>query len=396
MVNLNNLFKNLNDNMETIINSFIDYYGYEYKDKIISNLKRTFYHFNSLPNENYQYINDYVDEVSEDDYNYFLKEYGEFKLKEALIKKESSENLRDFVINYFELNNNEIVTRNKEKFVSLIQNYIKYPSYSKKYRKVFKKYNFDAKKIDVYFISVYNKVKKNLDDYVKKYILDNTIYGNKIKQEAKSDHFEFLKYLAFDKGSSNFKYLGDEYELHIKIPIIKLLNKKNISIDKVVIHEMIHSIESSKDKVGLCSDHHDENNIANEIKTQLITKKIVENLHSKGVYIYDSKDVQYDEKYCNYELLFIFAKIFIKYENIFKYCSINNTPCNLEILFGENWKIFSNKLDLYYKTCIKEDNDTLNVHLGEMEKLYKSMINYYENYGKYEIFNNKTLVKRKK
>ena len=75
-------------------------------------------------------------------------------------------------------------------------------------------------------------------------------------------------------------------------------------------------------------------------------------------------------------------------------------PNCLNILFGNDWEVFSDNLDIYYETCIKKGKDISISQFIEMENLYKNMVSFYENYGKHKFENriinaSKCLIKKK-
>ena len=416
MEELNNIYKSLYNNMDIIIDTIVSYYGEEYRKKIESNLKRTYFLFESLPEDNYKYVNNhtncYVDKKKR---NEIINEYNDYVNKEKSINKYVKKEKEKFIIEYFKLNNNKIVKKNIEKFTHLIDKYLSLPNNLKNYlhyKKIFKMYHFDINLIDEEFYNSYNIEMHLLDDHKALYLVEKTKYWDRLRNEIKDKDIKYLTFLTYKKEGHVHIYFDEEencYYKYIKIPIINYIvtNCENI-IDMAIIHEIIHTVESDEKGYGtgilnvssfLDNVYVDSNYTVNELKTQIFTYDIVKKLHDKGVFLYKNDNIKNGKGKCDYDKMFIFCNIFYEYMNIFKYCAMNNDSNYLNKLFGDAWDDFSKKMDEIYEIVkYKEMNEYLQKQVNKVNKLYNNMVKYYEKHGKYETMNNscKNLVKKRK
>ena len=388
MVDISNIYKNLNDNFDKIVNIIVSYYGNEYKEKIIDNLSRTHFYFKSLPKDNYEYICQNKTDIDSSLFLEITGQFFEYDQKEKELNIEIKKELFCFVKNYFKIEGSIIIEK-YELFLELIESYIReFDNLKRKeyYVKRFQKYNFNMYDIDYLFINKYNEKIRELNDIKNEFLLENTKYCKNIVNNISIRDPELLKFIVFNTSSTNLKYGEENYEHYIKVPIIKILNMKYVSVDEVIIHEIIHSVESSFKSLGLTYSNSGENNIINEIKTQLFAEDIIRIMRTQNIYLYDEKKQYDNSKYCNYKYFFSYAKIISCFKSLFKYCSINNMPQLLEITFGSNWPIYSERLNNIYDELKKLNDNELLINIAlyfdEFKILTNKMIIYFELIGK--------------
>jgi len=173
----------------------------------------------------------------------------------------------------------------------------------------------------------------------------------------------------------------------ISVPVVGLKNRSIISIDTFIIHETIHALEANKSvrKSGIACD--DEYVTANEIRVQLITLKIIDELREDGIFIFDNPLHYRDYNDCVYEKLFPISKRFFnKYERLFNSLAFQGEAALyiLTELFGESWPTYSHQLDFTYSSILMQDQDYDNVDLSDfadyddVNYLIKDMEQHYE------------------
>ena len=139
---------------------------------------------------------------------------------------------------------------------------------------------------------------------------------------------------------------------YIRIPLIHLINIGVKGLDVNIIHELIHKIETDKNRVGI-SILNDENtnDIINEIRTQKLAIHITRKLHEQGIFIYDNPNDYKIEGESTYEWMFPLSESLLEeFEDIFSSCAINNDLEKLNDYFGSSWVTYSEHINNVYNT----------------------------------------------
>ena len=193
-------------------------------------------------------------------------------------------------------------------------------------------------------------------DYHRIMISKKSDLGKYIKDNLKDLSDYSVKNIVFGNDTAfNLVIFYDEFDNTkfykvLKFPIIEQINKNCNCLDVILIHEIIHCIETNElgNCVGL--DNNTENKVFNEIRTQKLAIEITNILHKKGIFIFDNKNNYNDKFTASYEYFKDISYSFINnHEDIIKYCAINNDLNLLYDFFGNNFKIYSKYLDQLYE-----------------------------------------------
>lgn len=133
----------------------------------------------------------------------------------------------------------------------------------------------------------------------------------------------------------------------VKVPIARLFNQKSRFIDEVIIHELIHALETKGKRCGI------RRNIpfTNEIRTQKLAKKVAGELHALGIFVFDDpKDYAKEtEKTSGYDDLFDFVGTFFEDHQNFNDIAIKDQSYSLDWNFGaDNYALFEKQLAALY------------------------------------------------
>ena len=372
-----------NNKKDIIIEVLTDYYGEEYADIIKEKIEDTLFIFRSKPEEEYRYVESHKGQVSRLNALLIETKYHSQKAIEEEIRKKSMDYIFTAVsVTFFggrleQKYENEVVKLFSDsnfnagqidsfstKSIEILNNPNANPTIkaSIKYdQEMFRraidaiglKLNIDKTLVDK-FIEIRKKCQKEYRDKICRetpYIKDISKaiiqkYGIPLPPGA-------LHNYAFLQGSFAQNITGRKKDVPfsinvIRIPIIDLMNRNAKGLDVEIIHEIIHRIETNKNRVGISNN--DKNIIMNEIRTQWTAVKIVKKLHENGIFIFDNPLDCKVEGESLYETLFPVTEELLKeYETLFKECAINNDPETINNTLGEEWDKYSKLVDVIYK-----------------------------------------------
>ncbi len=398
-------YDTFNLHKEDILDVLIEHYHENNRDKIIKRFNKTDFVFESNPVDEYNYMlfNDYSFRdlikslkeilIFERNSKKYKKEYykwleiyintkllqkGEIKLSNDNVWKIFSDYIFAFSID------SEILLNNESTPSSVKQNIL---DRKKCFYETVKKENLciavECDRVEEY-CSFVNDVK----DYFMCEIAKKTKLGNYLHNKYKSLFDINIKELVFGSTKAfNLTFFYDDndkskfYKI-LKYPIMSLKNNKSNNLDVTLMHEIIHSIETSEKGLGVGVDNNSKNIIFNEIRTQKLAIELTKKLHKKNIFIFDDPKNYEDEFMDSYEIYAPISFDFItKYDEIITDCAINNTPDKLEEIFGENFKEYSKLLDELHSK-IKQYNEcgysNKNVTNEKALILVNKMNKYYE------------------
>ena len=156
------------------------------------------------------------------------------------------------------------------------------------------------------------------------------------------------------RRSDKYKIEENVEKEHTKTYYVRDNSMEKDRADEIIIHELIHVVES--DGVTGITDDDENNVIANEILTEMIAKRLTQELHNEGVFIINKcRSVENKKVGCYYEYMFpLVLDFFTKYESVFKKCKIENDLKTMEDFFGDVWKTFSKRLDEIYYLMLEQ------------------------------------------
>lgn len=393
MIDIRNPIENYNKYKPILINLLVDYYGKEYSEMISKKINSVYVDFSSTPQSDYNYFLFRVGgAIPKEIYTRYIDYHG-IDIKSKEIHKDI---LMEYLIDKLAIKDSKKVDYEKRTFLSLFideninQGYI---NFMNGYIDAFSSKNLSALNDDSIphsikesIINDQNKVeqilksleidinlsgnvineiseyRKEIEQKYRNYIAENSNYGKEMFNAFKNkfdlelppdiiydicsiDHFGAGRLITTDDNNMR------RIESYIRVPMSHLLYRGIKAIDVHIIHELIHQIEGSGDYVGISIDDDDDtNNIANEIRTQIIAIKITKQLHELGIFIYDDPNDYKIEGVSDYEYLFPLAyDFFNEYDDFITDCAINNTPNKLDESFGTCWKIYSKYLNDEYQ-----------------------------------------------
>ena len=372
MYKVNILYDKLNKYKDIILEELIKYYGIEYTNKIIKRYNKTFFILDSDPINTFKYILNNKQDFKAID---ILKYYKTYILYKNLFINNSNKHmlwvekyintfLVDKKINIKKEEIQELFLNNIDAFSTQNENLLSNsPSIVKD--NILKRRNYVIKKMKELNLNIKldNKTIDNLiefifdsKDYHRIMISKKSDLGKYIKDNLKDLSDYSVKNIVFGNDTAfNLVIFYDEFDNTkfykvLKFPIIEQINKNCNCLDVILIHEIIHCIETNElgNCVGL--DNNTENKVFNEIRTQKLAIEITNILHKKGIFIFDNKNNYNDKFTASYEYFKDISYSFINnHEDIIKYCAINNDLNLLYDFFGNNFKIYSKYLDQLYE-----------------------------------------------
>ena len=385
MIDITKLKDNFEKSKDIIIKLLINYYGVEYADVIRERLKNVMFDFSSTPEQEYAFLKEHKDELSELSKIIIKLKYMDHKKVQNKARAKGFEE-------YIEYIRSRLGIESKDKNLFL----------KKEFLELFSDPNFNSGLIDAFSSrsesllqdpSVSIVLKEGIlhdreefhkrlaslevkpDSLETKYI-DNLIqnrqriqikYKNRVAEKSKfgrEKYEEFKKefgielppqslsqFIFIENGWAGSINTADSQYEYIQIPLLLLKNIGSKTIDVSIIHEMIHKIETNGNIVGISiHDEKETNKIVNETRTQSIALKLARELHSMGIFMYDNPKGYRLEGEATYEALFPLIKDFLdENEAVLSDIAINTTPQELHNYFGNNWDEFSETVNkLYY------------------------------------------------
>lgn len=247
----------------------------------------------------------------------------------------------------------------------------------------------DSKKVDDII-----SISQIFDDALKMRIIGKIGYPELVYEIANKEKINFtneqlidLCYLKSKAATITYEYSPTHYVNLLVIPFAAIANM-NHSIDVTLIHELIHVIETNMDKVGL-NKNEDNNkiyNIFDEVRVQRLAVKIANKLREKGIYLFEIDKGKKVEDSASYEMVNSITVPFIeKYEKDICEASINNSPENLEALFGkDNLYEYLNYINSAYELIIDairvSDRTDLDARFHEGRSFKKAVENLHAGY----------------
>ncbi len=382
-----NFNKKIEQNKDKIIQAFIDYYGLEYSDIIKDRFDKIYFDFSSKPEEEYIFVCSHEDEISEEIKQSIYSKCEEYIESDEKAREENNKRLINYIEEKLSIKISDMEKISKLHILSAFTDYNLneglIDSYSTESFKILND-PFKPTTIKESIIKdqerLYNTLKLyDIDIKPTRETADEIIeYRNKLKflhemhivnnsyfvqlMDDIEDKFSFRLspgvlcdiFLSNNSTAYTIGRNGKCYSI-IKVPLLQHINNNIIALDVNVIHEIIHEIETNKNRTGIQINEKDGkvNNAINEILTEMSAKKITTKLHDMGVYIFDDPSNCKIYEQSVYEGLFPITEEFIgENDSLFRECSINNNPEKLERTFGEHWKSFSELLDSRLKEII--------------------------------------------
>ncbi len=388
MINICNIYENFNKHKNIIISSFIDYYGQENYSLIDKRINSTYFDFSSTPVEDYKYVLEHDNEISSFDKIIIKLRYKLYRDLEKKSRKNNFDLLAKYISNNLLITNLSKIKSNEEAFWSLFSdenfNSGLIDSFSskstdllndnsvatcikesinndrEKFKELSKNLGIDFSNLTPNIVNKYIEYRKEIQENHKTYIAKNSQFGKKIFKAIKSEFNlelcpEILSFISFIENpyAGNIivkKVNNTSFYNFIRIPLIHLINIGIKGLDVNIIHELIHKIETDKDRVGISIlDGKNTNNIINEIRTQKLAIFITRKLHEQGIFIYDKPDDYKIEGESTYEWMFPLTESFLnEFEDIFSSCAINNDIDKLNDFFGTSWITYSEHINNVY------------------------------------------------
>lgn len=382
-----NFNKKLEQNKDIIIQALIDYYGFEYSDIIKERFDKIYFDLSSKPEEEYIFVCSHEDEISEEIKQSIYSKYEEYIESDEKAREENNKRLINYIEEKLSIKISDMEKISKSHILSAFTDYNLNESLIDSYSTESFKILEDPSKSTTIKESIirdqerlYNTLKLyDIDIKPTREIADSIIeYRNKLKSIHKihivnnsyfiklMDDIEDKISLRLQPGplcdiflSNNFMeytvVANGEYYQIVKAPLLQHINNHVTSLDVNIIHEIVHGIESNKNRTGIQINEKDGkvNNAINEILTEMSAKKITTKLHDMGIYVFDDPNNCKIYEQSIYEGLFPITEDFIgENDSLFRECSINNNPEKLERTFGDSWKSFSELLDKKLKDII--------------------------------------------
>ena len=426
MINYNNIGENFNKYKKIIIEVLTDYYGVQYKEVIKRRLDNVFFDFSSTPEDDYIFLKVHKDLLDNSSKLLIKLRYYEFKNIQRKEQKSCFRLLIEYIKSYLEISNIDEINIENEAFLSLFTDkkfnsgYI--DAFSSKsisllgdssisksvkesiihdqeeFKRIINSFGIKIENLSREVVDKLLKYRKKLQDAYKSNIVQKSIFGKTLLREIKKMFSieipaKVLNYYAFREDSwAGYICIEDDsnltYYQFIKNPLLHYINSGIKGLDVILIHEIIHKVESNDDYIGISTaDDDDVNHIINEVRTQNLAIKITKKLHELGIYIYDNPDDYTIEGESTYELLFPLIKDFLdENETLLSDCAINNTPKKLNEYFGEFWEEFGKKINsIYYDhmhTFLRMDNIPYINENDSITELINNMRTFKNGYSK--------------
>ncbi len=390
MINICNISENFNKYKNNIISLLVDYYGQEYYDLINERINSTYIDFSSTPVEDYKYAMEHNNEISSFDKIIIRLRYKLYTDLEKKSRKNNFDLLTKYISDSLLISDLSKIKSNEELFLSLFSdenfnsglidsfsskstdllNDNSVPTCIKesinndreKFKEISKNLGIDISRLTSDLVDKFLDYRKELQGNHKNYIAKNSQFGKKMFKAIKSEFNlelqpEILSIISFIENAyaGNIIVENDNnisFYSYIRIPLIHLINIGVKGLDVNIIHELIHKIETDKNRVGI-SILNDENtnDIINEIRTQKLAIHITRKLHEQGIFIYDNPNDYKIEGESTYEWMFPLSESLLEeFEDIFSSCAINNDLEKLNDYFGSSWVTYSEHINNVYNT----------------------------------------------
>ena len=320
-------------------NKLIDYYGYNYRDKINQNFNTLIYNFddiftssyntfNNSPNIYIGLIDNYKNIKAKELFNKLYQKHLDIVLKRIL--EETGIDLHDnyniFINQFFSLS----------KFETIINDPVKMQTFANMN-------NIDINYVDT-IITFFFQEKLNFYNDLLKIHYFKDLY----KRVGKDyDIFLLLAEQVLDRFPivSRFNYSDDKVQgNYLYFPYLNSLDDNN-NLDTMLIHELIHvaECEPNSNVIGLNNGH---NSFINEVRTDLIAINQTKLLTSP---LLEKRDIGYKSLYL--KIANPFLDFFNKYERILSDIAITKDFDKLTYYFSQSWNEFDKRMEeLFIKT----------------------------------------------
>ena len=386
-------------------------YGYRYEKLVRDRLSKTNYIFKSLPDTTYFSLK----ELGYDPKKYkslekYYQDFLNYQQVETYLNKKKKKKIYAYLKEKLSLTN-EFLSKNLDGILAL-----DYQVFNEDYRNILKcSLNDDLKtliiaKQNTLIRKLTEKdlplaiidISEELDTYIS--LLDRskqlqllrlTNFGKEMTKHISNildtnNYYESLNYVkeilfsSFSATTSTIKRNKKSYTI-VYIPILEI--KDNLSVDHVLVHEIIHAVEATKGTSGIGS-YENDNCILNELKTESKAIKLHNKMQKEGILIFDTEKNNKKTKCVYTPLIPLVKPLLEEYEDLFNYCSLYNKVSPLYKVFAkENFTNFSKNItDLYYTmellNQLLEKGSTISIDFTP----YQDQINEMKAYAKRKRF----------
>lgn len=354
------------DKVKPLSSLFISYYGSEYKDQINNRFNKLNYNFDSIFTPSNVVMENSPNTLSGLIYKHqFIKNKKEFdKLYDKYIKMiiecvkdkngiDISNKYRLLVDEYFSIKNLSYAINDDNLSYKLAEDL---GTKEEEIRSIFQtvafyRFLFFSELLNIKYFGDLNKrlncERKSLNIMINRILEREPFLCNYVAKDKSLKQYLFFPYLDYKECQSN--------------------------LDTALIHELIHLVETHYDSkegasvTGLTT--YNKNMYVNEIRTDLLAKKIKENMN--GI-IFEKRDIDYNGMYLKAAKRFLF--FFEKYERVLANIAITGDLDKLIYYFSSNWDEFSKMMDDIWCTVEKEaslheDGYTIDLHI-DTEKIF--------------------------
>jgi hypothetical protein len=402
-----------------LIDVFSLFYGEENREKISRRINALFFDFSSDPEEEYIYAVNNKKKFSSIELLEIKMKYMAYKGVKKDAEKEALDSLKNLVDQIFPFRDYKIIKSNEELFLSLfagqdfdmgyvdsysedserllkrddVADSIKESIYRDReaFNKIARVLGIDISDIDYEKIDKLIKCRESIKEEYQLYIARRSGYGNilrrSLKEKIHTDPSDALvSYFSFKKDACAGEiFLNGRCDVvpFVKIPFVRMHNDGIKGFDVTIIHELIHKIETNENRAGIVFKGCDEDEMANEIRVQIIAIKITKLMHEKGLFVFDNPKDCVVENESIYEIVFPLFKVFFeKYEKDLMEYAIGDCDESLEKMFGETWRDFSKMITNihdYVKECCNEYGVVPEIcGCQDINEMIKKMSEYYE------------------
>ena len=414
MIDLANINEIFDKNKNLLIEMLINYYGQEYSEIIKKRLGNVFFDFSSTPEDDYKFLKMHSDEFDNQKKQLIELKYEKFARVSEECKKENRKLLLEYLKQNFLIENidedNLITLFMDDNFntgyidafstnsINLLNNADTPQSIKDNilhdqacFKMVVHFGNIKIKRLSSSSVDEIVKFIKTLQINYRNSVAKHSEYGKSIYNRAERElgiklSFENISKLIFNTNpvamtvSSKNSISVKDYHI-IRVPISHMVNIGCEALDVSAMHEIIHKVETDENSVGIAMLD-DTNSIANEIRTQKLAIKMTNELHKRGIFMFDNPNNFTLLGSSAYENLFpLVGDFFDKYEIIFSNCAINGVPEKLYDFFGESWEVFSEELNNIFskhahfysknKHIINDVNNDISKLIANMESFEK-------------------------
>ena len=371
-----------------LIEAFVQYYGEEYRDQIQERINSVKFFPDTNPVIAKRNVEKYPSRFSVIEKLKIFEEYKKYEKVRKSIKRELETKMVDAIFDVvkdvvpdkrkiqdnFKLFSNNFgsscidafSSQNLRILNSKIQSKILKESIKRDQKKFLSAFGVKEEFVSTEKVDKFIKFRESIKRIYNNEVAIKSNYGKRYKQliegEIESTVEDYcIQANFYNTNLSTFSWSKTDNGLTkagcvIRLPLFDMRIDSKKHADLCFIHEMIHNVETVVD-VGIM-DADENNRMANEIRTQMVARKIAAELFKRGIIIFDtSMDEPVRLEGCLYDnMLPLVEGIFDKYETFISKCAIEGKPRLLEVRFGKSeWQLFSQALDDLYEEFGKWD-----------------------------------------